>query len=115
MANGSLFSCETRHWLELRDDGSLGPADHLENVKRVFARLTFDESTGTLRWAGDDVSWGYQVMQIGNTENGLIAIRHFVGPASVVVETLNIGTWMKGTPFFYANSHYVFSGTCKKV
>jgi hypothetical protein len=46
-------------------------------------------------------------------ENSVVAIRTLHGPASFVLQTLQIATWQDGAPFIFDDQGTLHTGTCE--
>ena len=108
----SSFVCTTLDVGQVVEDGSISDTGFTKLVEDSRPTFTFDSRTGT--YVSGSIRWEFDVLQTGNAENSLKAIRVVKGPASVVVQYLSIETFQTNNFLFVWNTE-VWSGTCEIV
>ena len=112
--DGRLYQCAVKSQAAPRLDGSLGPDEETTAFTRIKSRFVFDTSTQLLRWADSNLGWQYKKVKDGDANTSLIALRVYEGPATQVVNLLQIEIWRKGWPFLLIEQHIVYTGLCEK-
>jgi hypothetical protein len=105
-----LYSCDVSFVRQIDSNGELAITGWAETVLNANLSFTFDSGTGQYAESGG-TKWGFDVIQKGNKDNSLKAVRIFRGPASTVVDTLMVMTWDK-QQFLYVSGGEVRSGKC---
>lgn len=102
-----VFACHVQDAVSWKS----GLLDNSGIVQNYIGRsLLFDAASGLLRFWTDQ-PWEYEVIDRGS-ENDLVAVRVFHGPATTFVGLLRIRTWEKPMTFTYSDSNGHLAGIC---
>ena len=112
-AAAHLYSCTILQGGQLSDDGYIRESNMTKAIVKSMWELIFDPKNQTLFW--NKTTYRFEIVQQPSPGNGLVAIRVYQGPASVVVQQLRIRTLSDGLPFVYQDMDEIYSGTCRKM
>ena len=104
-----VYNCSVLDVAVVGDQGLFASSDYTELVQNSQLAFTFDVSTGL--YTQDSIQWHFNIVQFGSSENSLKAIRQISGPATVVLQYLNIDTFSDNR-FLFAWGSEVWSGFC---
>lgn len=110
------FDCSVNHSFQLDDGGFLEEQrvsafmrrNHPGIVERSFS---FDRDSG--RYVEGSIDWQFSVIQKGDDENSMKALRLVEGAATKVLQTLQINTFSENE-FIYVLGDEVSAGYCAK-
>ena len=110
------FDCSVNHSFELDDGGFLEEqrvsAFMRQNYPGVSERnFSFDRDSG--RYLEGSIEWQFSVVQKGDDKNSMKSLRLIEGPATNVLQTLQINTFSKNE-FIYVFGDEVRAGYCAK-
>jgi hypothetical protein len=108
------FDCQVNHSFLLDHGGFLEEervsAFMRQNYPAVVEKsFSFDRDSG--RYVDRTINWQFSIVQKGDAENSMMALRLVEGPATKVLQTLQIKTYSKNE-FIYVFGAEVSAGYC---
>ncbi|MEO1659748.1 MAG: hypothetical protein AAFR51_02075 [Pseudomonadota bacterium] len=107
----AIYRCEVVDVSQLEANGKLAKTDWAKTIQGLDEVIIFDSESGLFRYSGESGSFEFTILQQGSTSNAMKAARIRQGPASAVMETIQIQTFAQGE-FIYVAQGLARTGKC---
>lgn len=110
----AIYRCEVLTVTQLEANGKLVNTDWAKMVANLDEFIIFDSASGLFRYQGKSETYEFPVLQEGSSSNAMKAARIRQGPASGVMETIQIQTFAD-KEFIYVAGDLVRTGKCETL